>query len=83
MTYGAIIEEQKEMPKLDVAIAGVCCSCQKLHPIYTNPHPDPDELGLFGSDESNLYLMARHRTNGLTGPWCEGEGTMPQAIVQE
>lgn len=73
------------MLKIDVAIVGICCTCQSAHPVYTNPHPeedDPEAFGalMMGNDQAQLYLMAKHKAFGA---WCEGEGTMPQAVVKD
>lgn len=61
-------------------VFGVCGSCQEKHPVHSNPDPDPDSPQ--NVDEASLYYMAMHRTDGNTGPWCDGRGTVPQAIVR-
>ena len=75
------------MPKTEVAILGVCCECQSTHPVYTNTNiPDEEQddvFGPFGCGEAGNYLMAKHRMFGGTGLCCEGEGTVPQAIVKD
>ena len=72
--------------KAKVSILGVCCSCQSAHPVSSNPRPedvsDPGMPDGIARDEAANYLMAKHRQFGDTGVWCEGEGTVPQAIVQ-
>lgn len=63
------------------SVLGVCCSCQSAHPVFSNPDPDPDSPQ--NVDEAALYCMASHRTDGDTGPWCAGRGTVPQALVRK
>lgn len=64
-------------------LEGVCCTCQSRHPVR---HATKGHNGLLdGFDdvddyegESGGYLMASH---DAFGSFCEGSGTMPQAIV--
>lgn len=69
--------------KTEVAILGVCCQCQRTHPVTSNPEPNKElvEIGMAGEGEEEYYLMARHRMFGETGSWCEGEGTIPASII--
>ncbi len=75
------------MSEIEVTILGVCCSCQSPGPVYDNPNLTEEELRRMDDrsdpfyNEADYYLMAKHRTNGDTGVWCEGQGTVPQAIV--
>lgn len=68
-------------------VRGVCCQCQGLHPVVSNPdfHEGDDEsqdmLDQIG--DAARYVMDIHRIfeNG-TGPDCEGgPGSIPQSIV--
>lgn len=62
-------------------VLGVCRSCQGKHPVHANPDPDP--YSQQNVDEASLYYMASHRTGGDSGQWCDGHGTVPQALVKE
>ncbi len=74
--------ETQQVPK-----KGVCCSCQSLHPISRRtriPEDQMDEFeGPFGCGEAGYYQMEPHMIFGNSGPWCEGVGTIPQAILTE
>lgn len=74
----------KEVPvgkTMTTNVLGVCCSCQSVHSVHANPDPDPDSPQ--NVDEASLYYMASHRTGGDSGPWCDGHGTVPQALVKK
>jgi hypothetical protein len=53
---------------------GICCQCQTAQPIK-----QVQELDDFG-EEGYTFVMMPHEAWGQE---CEGEGTVPQAILQE
>jgi hypothetical protein len=59
---------------------GVCCTCQTTHPVVAYRPPTYDDGfeydDLFASP-SERYAMAEH---DAFGKYCEGSGTMPQAL---
>lgn len=70
-----------------VPTKGVCCFCQRLHPICRRTCIPEDQVdafdGPFGCGEMGYYEMQSHMTNGDCGPWCEGVGTTPQFLLNE
>lgn len=75
MTNGQLVKE------------GVCCDCQSIHPVRLNTsitEGDRSEIfGAFGCGEAGEYIMERHMMFKTSGPWCTGEGTIPQALVPD
>lgn len=65
--------------EVKVAILGVCPFCQEGHPVYKNLGIEASE----SDDIRNFYRMAAHLFFGDYGPWCDGEGTVPQEIIKD
>ena len=66
-----------------VSILGVCSTCQGKHPVSFNRNLTEVLLDMVNEgDEAAKYVMASHRTGGDTGLWCDGEGTVPEALIQ-
>lgn len=81
-TVALMVHAARDGGSASRAVLGVCCHCQNTHPVAQNLERDTISC-MFLHDEADDYLMARHRTEGDTGPWCEGEGTTPQALVKQ
>jgi hypothetical protein len=58
---------------------GVCCTCQEPNEIIDNPDFNEDDFDLSDpfTGKEDQYVMAPHKADGS---WCEGAGTVPQAI---
>lgn len=63
--------------------SGVCCFCQSAHPVRPSrlTLDELEELEDQGHGEETDWVMDKHMIFGDSGPWCEGEGSMPQAVV--
>lgn len=77
-------EEMIKM-KVEVMILGVCCECQRMTPVCRNPKPegsylDPETGAYYTTytEGEEDYLIMEHYA---LGERCEGEGTVPQALV--
>ena len=68
---------------------GACCSCQRSHRVVPRGLrlEELDEIGEGESqdmyDDAAGFVMAPHMMNGDSGPWCDGAGTVPQALVRQ
>jgi len=63
-------------------VKGVCCSCQATHRVRLWIDPKLYEYWVNAETAVQMahLVMGEHRVWD-EGPWCEGAGTVPQAIV--